>query len=305
MVTASTAVIQPRACHRWLAAGAPRLSSRSAPAATVIGLALAKACSQPGTVATGTKAEVVKISGMTATSPPVPAGSGSGTSSPSSAKVHEKAQPAASASPIADRAAYAESACAGDAPHIDDHLLRAVAGPGGCSPGHYRPGGWQGRNPQQPPGPGRQPPVQASARSRSRPAPRSPGHVRGTRRGRGNVMPAASPAHCATSLTECPDSRSRHVSPFGDMALLCAGLIFVGGHQFLAGQDHREAGRIHGHAVTESRCRWSEAGRSCRALVHDLCARAQDLPIGGHDYGPSAIAESDSISAGEPRGFAT
>ena len=92
MVTASTAVVRPRACHRWSAAGPPRLTSRSAPTATVIGLTGAKACSQPGTVATGTKAELVKIRGMTASSPPVPAGSASRTSSPGSAKIHEKAQ---------------------------------------------------------------------------------------------------------------------------------------------------------------------------------------------------------------------
>ena len=71
----------------------------------MIGLTLAKACSQPGKVATGTNVELVKISGMTASSPPMPADSGSRTSSPSSAKIHEKATPTARASPIAASAA--------------------------------------------------------------------------------------------------------------------------------------------------------------------------------------------------------
>jgi hypothetical protein len=62
---------------------------------TVIGLTFAKACSQPGNVATGTNMELVKITGMTARSPPMPADSASRTTSPSSAKIQEKATPTA------------------------------------------------------------------------------------------------------------------------------------------------------------------------------------------------------------------
>jgi hypothetical protein len=72
---------------------------------TVIGLTLANACNQPGKVATGTNVELVKISGMTASSPPMPADSGSWTSRPSNAKIHEKATPTATASPIPASAA--------------------------------------------------------------------------------------------------------------------------------------------------------------------------------------------------------
>ncbi|GFJ81885.1 hypothetical protein Phou_060650 [Phytohabitans houttuyneae] len=58
-----------------------------------------------GKVATGTKVELVKISGMTASSPPVPAASGSRTSRPSRAKTHENAIPTHSARPMAAAAA--------------------------------------------------------------------------------------------------------------------------------------------------------------------------------------------------------
>jgi hypothetical protein len=43
---------------------------------------LAKAYQQPGKMATGTKVELVRISGMTARSPPIPADSASRTSQP-------------------------------------------------------------------------------------------------------------------------------------------------------------------------------------------------------------------------------
>ena len=70
---------------RWLrrpgrAVGPPRHRARRAPVMTVMGLALAKACSQPGMVATGTRAELVKNKMTTGNRPASPADSGSRTS---------------------------------------------------------------------------------------------------------------------------------------------------------------------------------------------------------------------------------
>jgi hypothetical protein len=54
-----------------------------------MGLLLAQACSVPGMVATGTKVELVKASGMTGSKLAVPAVSGSRTVSPISAEIHD------------------------------------------------------------------------------------------------------------------------------------------------------------------------------------------------------------------------
>ena len=72
---------------------------------TVTGLALAKACSQPGMVATGTRAELVKNKMMTGNRPASPADSGSRTARPSSRLSQENASPAATARATAARAA--------------------------------------------------------------------------------------------------------------------------------------------------------------------------------------------------------
>jgi hypothetical protein len=51
---ASRPPIQKTACDTAVAVGPPRHNARSASTVTVIGLTFAKACSQPGNVATGT-----------------------------------------------------------------------------------------------------------------------------------------------------------------------------------------------------------------------------------------------------------
>jgi PBP superfamily domain len=66
---------------------------------------LAKACSQPGMVATETRAELVKNRMMMGNSPASPADSGSRTVRPSSRLSQEKATPAATANAAAARAA--------------------------------------------------------------------------------------------------------------------------------------------------------------------------------------------------------
>jgi hypothetical protein len=56
------------------------------------------------------------------------------------------------------------------------------------------------------------------------------------------------------------------------------------------------SGRTHGRAVTESRSPSPGAYRSCRSPRHDLCARARDLPAGGHQIGTVSVTEG--ITAG-------
>ncbi len=72
---------------------------------TVMGLALAKACSQPGMVATGTRVELVKNKMMMGNRPASPADSGSRTVRPSSRLSQEKASPVATAKTTAAKAA--------------------------------------------------------------------------------------------------------------------------------------------------------------------------------------------------------
>ena len=76
-----------------------------APVMTVTGLALAKACSQPGMVATGARVELVKNKMMIGNRPASPADSGSRTTRPSSRLSQENASPAATARATAARAA--------------------------------------------------------------------------------------------------------------------------------------------------------------------------------------------------------
>src|SRR5487761_48104 len=104
-VAARSAAIQAVASMAGPVVGPARHRARSAPVMTVTGLALAKACSQPGMVATGTRAELVKNKMMTGNRPASPADSGSRTARPSSRLSQENASPAATARATAARAA--------------------------------------------------------------------------------------------------------------------------------------------------------------------------------------------------------
>src|SRR5690348_1866260 len=59
-VTASSPMSQAAASAAGRVVGPPRHKARRASVMTVMGLALTKACSQPGMVATGTRVELVK-----------------------------------------------------------------------------------------------------------------------------------------------------------------------------------------------------------------------------------------------------
>jgi len=103
--TARTAPTQATACQMRVVLAPPRQSARRASTVTVIGLASAKGCSQPGMVVVGTNVELVKISGTAPRMPARPAASGSRTSSPIRAFTQDRARPRVSARPIAASAA--------------------------------------------------------------------------------------------------------------------------------------------------------------------------------------------------------
>src|SRR5262252_2742352 len=103
--------IQASASVTGRAVGPPRHRARSAPTMTVIGLILAKACSHPGMVATGTRVELVKVRMMTGNRPARPAVSASRTTIPSSRLSQEKATPAATARLTAASAAALAGFC--------------------------------------------------------------------------------------------------------------------------------------------------------------------------------------------------
>src|SRR5487761_6476 len=92
-VAARSAAIQAVASMAGPVVVPARHRARSAPVMTVTGLALAKACSQPGMVATGTRAELVKNKMMTGNRPASPADSGSRTARPSSRLSQEDPHP--------------------------------------------------------------------------------------------------------------------------------------------------------------------------------------------------------------------
>src|SRR5215472_10357768 len=104
-VTARRAAIHAAAWMAGRVVGPPRHRARSEPVMTVMGLAVAKACSQPGMVATGTRAELVKNKMMTGNRPASPADSGSRTARPSSRLSQENTRPVATANATAARAA--------------------------------------------------------------------------------------------------------------------------------------------------------------------------------------------------------
>src|SRR3989344_866198 len=95
--------IQSKDCHRLLPSGRSSDSERTASTVTVIGLCLAKACSQEGILGTGTKIELANTKGNTQTKPATCAVSISFTSRPIVAEIQENANPNSTDNAIAAR----------------------------------------------------------------------------------------------------------------------------------------------------------------------------------------------------------
>src|SRR5262245_65419137 len=91
--------IQARDSSRARVTGPPRVSARRASTVTVTGLTWANACSQPGMLCTGTKAEEANTSGNTQTNPAAWAESTSRTDRPMNAEIQEQASQKARDSP--------------------------------------------------------------------------------------------------------------------------------------------------------------------------------------------------------------
>src|ERR1700683_3891496 len=95
---ATMATIHATADSRWPATGPPIVRTRTALTTAVTGWCLANACSQPGIVATGTKADEANTSGASSGNDAACAVSLSGTERPTIATSHDSEYAKASTS---------------------------------------------------------------------------------------------------------------------------------------------------------------------------------------------------------------
>src|SRR5438270_9594766 len=86
--------------HRLSPIGVPSASERSALTTCVIGWLLANACSQPGMLCTGTKADETKVNGNSQISPNACVDSSFFSHSPIAAEIRQTEKPSPIASPI-------------------------------------------------------------------------------------------------------------------------------------------------------------------------------------------------------------